>query len=264
MSPALTRDQALDLLPLYVLGALEPGDAQSLEAYLQSHPDFLAQLRSAEDVAAFLPHAAPEASLPRDAKRRLMTRISADLARPATAEAVPPRKRARDRGWRAGLARWTAQAAGALVVLVLIGLYAVRLQAQLNQTSAELATMRQAVGAIQQHLGVIASADRIVRLLGTEEAPTAGGNLHISGDKGVMVLLGLAPLPETQSYQLWLVVEGQPRSAGLFAAKPDAATVVDILVSPDAQTFTAVEVTVEPAGGSPTLQGPVVLRGQGD
>ncbi|MCI0551318.1 MAG: anti-sigma factor [Anaerolineae bacterium] len=280
MSAKLNYDQVVELLPAYVLGTLEPDEMLAVDAYLQTDSRLEARLRELEQAAAQLAYAAPHSPLPADAKPQLLARIHADLAQqpaPDSASAHQPvghvsqprarlqpvrpdERPARREGWLDGLRR-QALGFGALVALLVLGLYVIQLQTRLNAAATQLETTQNAVAAIQLHLGVIASAEQIVRLNGTDTASEVVGNFYITGEEGVIVLKGLTPLPESQTYQLWLVVDGQPISAGLFAAKPNAASVWDVVVSPQMQNFTAVEISMEPAGGSPTLLGPVRVQG---
>jgi anti-sigma-K factor RskA len=274
MSVELNYDQVIELLPAYVLGTLEPDEMLAVDAFLQQDARLLVRLRELEQAAASMAYAAPHTPLPANAKPRLLTRIRADLAQDTAsapehdsrafqrrARLEPDEKPARREGWLDSLRRQTL-GLGALVALLVLGLYIIQLQTRLNAAATQLETTNDAVAAIQLHLGVIASAEQIVRLEGTDAAPDVIGNFYATGEEGVVVLKGLTPLPESQTYQLWLVVDGEPVSAGLFAAKPNAASVWDVVVTPDTQNFTAIDISVEPAGGSPTLLGPVVVQGR--
>ena len=52
--------------------------------------------------------------------------------------------------------------------------------------------------------------------------PSASADFYVSGDRGTLVAHGLAPLPATQTYQLWLVIDGQPTPFGVFQAQTGA------------------------------------------
>jgi anti-sigma factor RsiW len=78
MDPELTREEIIEMLPAYVLGALEPDEMLAVEAYLEQHHDLLPRLHSAEEAAAQLAYLAPATPLPDDARDRLMSRVKAE------------------------------------------------------------------------------------------------------------------------------------------------------------------------------------------
>ncbi|WIG59583.1 MAG: hypothetical protein OJF49_002330 [Ktedonobacterales bacterium] len=78
---------------------------------------------------------------------------------------------------------------------------------------------------------------------------------------GVLVSAGLARLAPDRAYQVWLLREGQPQPNTLFAldAHGHGASVVHAAEPP--LDFDTLAVTPEPAGGSPSPTGPIVLAG---
>jgi anti-sigma-K factor RskA len=141
------------------------------------------------------------------------------------------------------------------------------LQAQAADLQAANTQLQQQAQNSQELLALIGSAslERTVPLPGTEEAPQASGTFYLTdNDQGVLVLRGLEPLPPDQTYQLWLIpAGGPPAPAGLLAVQIEPATWLKLQVPPDAPAdFAAVGVSVEPAGGSPTPTGPIVLLGK--
>ena len=57
-----------------------------------------------------------------------------------------------------------------------------------------------------------------VRLAGLEAAPQASGRTLVDPgeERAAFFAGGLTPAPEGSTYQLWLIVDGAPRSAGIF------------------------------------------------
>lgn len=276
MSTELTYNQALELLPLYVMGTLEPHEMLAMDAYIRAHREFLARLRATEEAVHSVAHAAPEAPLPAGARERVLTRARADLHAPPTSQAadnaaqhtrtssVP---RWPFQGRQAGLGRTAALLGGALLALLLIGGYVTQVQAQLGKLNAQISTMHDVVvnlnAQVQENQAVIGRlVDREVQLAGTARAPSASAALYVTGDEGVLVARGLAPLPADQTYQLWLVIDGVPTPFGVFQTQPGVTTIVAVPIPPDAQRFAIVDVSVEPAGGSRTItKETIVLRG---
>lgn len=201
-------------------------------------------------------------------------------------QSIPQLDNRRNSGsWLAGWRRQGVRLATGALALLLIGVYFGQVQLRLNDAEARLRTMQAAVAQLQRQqddrslqeivvrlqeqqqedrrlLAVLANPEQTVVVPGTQLAPAARGTFYRSGDEGLLVVEGLAPLPETQTYQFWLVIDGQPTPFGLLAAQPDKPTLLAVTIPPEAQNFTIVDVSIEQAGGSETINTEtVVLRG---
>lgn len=299
MNSELTYDQVLDMLPAYVLGALEPEEMLAVDAYLRKHQDLFASLREGEEAAAQLAYLAPTEPLPADAGERLLRRARAELAGPAPPAALPPplkRPTAQAAGPGRGLSNlwavigtakvWAVATAVLILALMAVSLYAGQMQARLGQSEAqrqalqaEMAQLQAAndqlqrtnqvlqeqLGTEQERLAFIASAtpNRTVELTATNEAPGASGAFYFRDDRqGLLVLHGLQPLSAQMTYQLWLIpADETPVPAGLVDVQGEGPTWLSVPITPDAEDFAAVGVSVEPAGGSLAPTGPIVLLG---
>ena len=94
----------------------------------------------------------------------------------------------------------------------------------------------------------------------TVSGPIPGGGtatLVFSHDKdaGVLVMNNVPPPKPDTVYQMWLVGEGSPRSAGTMDAKAVAPSTTAVL--PDLGTSRALAFTVEPGSGSEQPTTPV-------
>ncbi|MDQ4078394.1 MAG: anti-sigma factor [Chloroflexota bacterium] len=274
MNDELTHQEILDLLPAYVLGALEPEEMLTIDRYLTQQHQLLAELEELESATAQLAYTAPEASLPSDAKRRLMARVQADLQGEVPASAR--RETERDntvlgmfRRWFSNLWLWRSAAALSLVVLLFLLLYTSQLQEQLGEVEEQVVELEQDNQALvqqlelnQQRLAILLTSQRVVVLPGTEAAPDAQGIFCQSGNQGLLAWQGLEPLSEEQSYELWLIpAEGAPVPAGLFAVEDIGPSSTPIDVPSDVE-YATVGVSVEPRGGSEQPTGPIVLLGE--
>jgi anti-sigma-K factor RskA len=67
-------------------------------------------------------------------------------------------------------------------------------------------------------------------------------------DAGVLVMNNVPPPQQGTVYQMWLLGEGDPKSAGTMDAKAVAPSTTAVL--PDLGNSTALTFTVEPGGGS--------------
>ena len=93
-SPRLTEAAVLEMLPAYVLGALEADEMLAVDDYLAAHPALLVRLAELEATADQLALAAPEVEPPARAKAGLMARVQADAevrSMLSTMEAQPAR-----------------------------------------------------------------------------------------------------------------------------------------------------------------------------
>jgi anti-sigma-K factor RskA len=73
---------------------------------------------------------------------------------------------------------------------------------------------------------------------------------------------GLPRLDPAHQYQLWLVKDGERRSGGVFDADEYGYANLLLRVPRDFRGFTAIGVSVEPAGGSPGPTGDHVAGGK--
>jgi anti-sigma-K factor RskA len=100
-------------------------------------------------------------------------------------------------------------------------------------------------------------------LAGTDVQPGASGQLiaNPTGASAVLVVSGLQRLAPGRSYQLWLVSDGTPVSAGVFNVDENGEAVIEVIASAPPASYEAMGVSIEPEGGSDLPTGDVVLRG---
>jgi anti-sigma-K factor RskA len=77
-------------------------------------------------------------------------------------------------------------------------------------------------------------------------------------DRAVLVLDDLPAVASGRAYELWYIRDGTPEPAGVF--RPDDGRVVKVVDALPAGT-SAVGVTEEPASGSTSPTGPIMLSG---
>ena len=94
-------------------------------------------------------------------------------------------------------------------------------------------------------------------------APRARASAFLDSQNGRLFLYveNLDPLPPGQTYQIWLIVDGTPVSAGIFDVQPDGSARLNGEPLPGFEGTVTVAVTVEPEGGVPQPTGPMVLLG---
>jgi anti-sigma-K factor RskA len=116
-------------------------------------------------------------------------------------------------------------------------------------------------------LNTILHAEKDLRVIHMKAADTVNGpgiqffwnEKHRSG---LAHAFRLPPAPANHSYQLWVIADGKPASVKVFDSDPDGHAMVEgLALPPTSRGVTAVYLTVEPAGGSPTPTTEPILKG---
>jgi anti-sigma-K factor RskA len=218
----------------YALDALDADERAAFEAHLEGCEPCQQELASFWEVTGGLAVAA-DGPAPSPALRERIL----DAARAEQQNVVPIDSRRR---LTPVLAAATAVAAA---VAIGLGIYAVSLNGQLDDSRAALSAQETAAA-------VLADASAT-----TVDMQSGSGRLVVN-DAGtaVLVLDAVPAVPAGKTYQAWVITNGTPVSAGVFSATGDKAVVpIPEPVTPGA----VVAVTIEPDGGvsSPT-QAPVI------
>lgn len=102
-----------------------------------------------------------------------------------------------------------------------------------------------------------------ISLPGTEEQPEASGQLVIDRENHVAILIvnGMPELPQGQVYQVLLIRGTEHETAETFRVDTQGQGVLLVHSAQPINSFDAVGVSVEPAGGSPQRTGEVILLG---
>jgi len=229
----------LDLLPAYALGILDADEADHVEEHLLSCWICRAESSTFQDTAEQLSFTAPVAAPSPDLKNRLLqrvqsgrhqTRVPAQVARRPWLERLLP--------------VWGLASLGLIIALAAFNL---SLWQRLNQLEFITAP----------------SGMRAIPLNAPDTASDATGFVIVSadGDSGALVVDGLPPLGEDQQYQLWLIRDGQRTSGAIFSTDARSYGGTRIKAPGSLLEYSAVDVTIEPAGGSPQPTGALVLGG---
>jgi anti-sigma-K factor RskA len=233
---------------MYTLGALEPGERAAVERHIATCDRCSAAVAEAERLVAVLPLSVEPIAPSPQLRERVLARVDEDLrtypSRPQRAD----ERGARREAWYSGLVRaWhglgalsPAIALVSLVLLVAVAGYAWSLQRQVAQQRAEVA--------------FLSRPDlRTATLPGTSlVAPGAQAKLITApaGNTALLALSGLKPLGPDQTYQFWLIRDGQATPAGLFNVDPQGMGSLFVQANSPLNTYQQAGITVEPAGGS--------------
>jgi anti-sigma-K factor RskA len=228
----MNDDRAHELLGPWALDAVDDVERAAVERAIREDPELAEEARTLQETAALLALAQGATPPPglRDDVLAAIARTPQEnpvRARPDHAGAAPTARGGQHRG------RWIAAAAILLAAAVPTGL-AVQ-QAQRAQRAEEQVTSL---------AEALARPDtQVVR------ADVEGGGRAvavITADETIFTAQDLPPLREDRAYQLWVVAEGSPSSAGVLAAHEGSVSAeVDQL--PDGAVLA---LTIEPAGGS--------------
>ena len=101
---------------------------------------------------------------------------------------------------------------------------------------------------------------------GLEPSPSAFGRLFLdeSTSNAVLQIAELPATPDDKDYQLWIIRDGEPVSAGLFSLDRDRENYylsIENFVEQDLSLIAAVAITIEPKGGMPQPTGDMFLIG---
>ncbi|MCC6189464.1 MAG: anti-sigma factor [Anaerolineales bacterium] len=227
-----------ELLPAYVIGALEVEEAQRVDEHVRACSQYQRELGEYAGAAKALALWAPDVAPRPEVKERLMQRIRA-------ARSAPPPGRPTARAWPP---RWLAvwRTASALLVVALL--------------AANLALWQRTrnIDAIAAPGGMVAIA-----LTASDALPDATGFVLIGADgrNGALVVDRLPALPDGQTYQVWLMRQGEEASGALFSTGEAGYRGVRLKAPRSLLEYTAVDITIEPAEGSARPTGVRVLGG---
>lgn len=222
-----------------------------------------------------------------------------DLALEALAEAyaVPPtpglrqrvlaaaRAEAEAEQARRGRSRWRAVGTlAATLALALAGLLAresglrrrdlaqldglaqanAELTARLDTQERTLVGLRESLDAQARALRILGGPRTLSASLAPKEGFGGGGRVHVDAEtgEGAVVLAGVEPLPPDKVYELWVLRgDNPPEPAGLLAGAGRAVYVTQLAKLDRPGDVKAFAVSIEPAGGSKSPTGPIVLVG---
>lgn len=250
----MNREKFDDLKDAYALGALPEDEIRDFEAYLEAHPETQSEVEDIASIAALLAIAPAEQDPPKRLRRSVMAMVNAESGSRRERRAAPFSWRTSlDRMRDAFPARIAAGAAAALVVGLLS--WNVLLQNEIQtldgQNSSLQAEVEEAAAQAGTDAGANTEADGSRVLAMQTEGEASGSEAEVmafEGDRAVLVAQNMPDLSDGQTFQIWVIDNGEAQPSGLFqpGEGPVAAVVEHSLEGAE-----TVAVTVEPAGGSP-------------
>lgn len=292
--PNSKNEEIETILSGYALGTLEPTEMLAVERWIAESPRLQARLAEIETVVDHIGLAAPEAAPPASIKQGLMERIQVErearsmesLIADADSVTVIPSP---EESAKPGLLRrwfypnaWTFMTAAAAAAAVIMIINTALLESRLAPLEREVADTRAAIVELEEsstrlsdenrmlreelqnergQLALLAQPQSLARLAGSG-IPNASASFYGGDSHGLLVIAGLPPLPESQTYQLWLIRDGEdPIPSGLIEVDADGSTIFPVTYTGSPSDFAAVAISVEPAGGSPQPTSEPILVG---
>jgi len=265
----LTHEELRDLAAAYAMEALTPGQRAEFEAHLAECAECRAEVDSFAPVVQGLAYTVPLEDPPPALRGRVLAAARATTpVRPVFVPSPAPTR------WT-----WSAMAATAALLAAAIGLgaYAAGLRnrvltlesglrdaiAATERADAELAELRRLAQDTEAARAVLGASDLArIDLSGQTSAANARARAFWNRASGlVFTASDLPAVPPGRAYQLWVLTEGAPVSAGLL--EPDASGSVEAFIPTplDLPAPLGMAVTVEPAGGVPAPTSQPVLVG---
>jgi anti-sigma-K factor RskA len=234
-----------DLVDAYALGALESDEVDVVETHLGHCARCQALAAAARNTAEALYDAVPLVVPPSSLRAQVLAAMHkpADILPSPAAETTPPGARAHA-GDRARLGHLQQLLRG------LLGPHT-------SEGASDPAASRLAELLTEPECA-------IWEVGGTPDAPAAHARLvGVPDGRGAVLLAsGLRALPPDQAYQVWFLRSGQPSASSLFDVPRSGRVRAIVRVPARLSRFETVAVTPEPAAGSTTPTGPIVLVGQ--
>ena len=230
-------------IPAYALGALDTVEALALESHLRACDACLTELAAYRAIGDAL-LLAPAPQLPPVALRGRLQRRLPD-AHPRRSSSVR--------------FSWMQLVLGAAVVmLIVLNLFSLAQLQALQRQQAQIAQQAET----QQAVLAILAYPNIQSFPIWQDG--VSGRLLVDNHHNVaaLILWNLPPLPENQTYQIWLAdAQGDRTSAGLFRPEDGQALTSEVFFTQqDLSDFTGLGVTVEPAGGSTLPTGARIFK----
>lgn len=234
-----SKNHVTEILAAYALNILDATEAAHVEAHLAVCTHCQEELAAYQEVTGLLAFAAPVVTPSPAAKQRLLLEIENSGE---TAAAPPTQQDSKWHLWR----NWFEKRPIWQPVLVLLILLLFISNFQLRQKLVDAS-----------HPATFGT----VTLSGTEISTAATGLIIVSADgqHGTLIVQDLPILQENETYQAWLIKEGQTTSGAVFNVNEDGYRAVWLQSSDPLASYNSFAVTIEPAEGSPAPTGEKVL-----
>jgi len=268
------REEHVDLCAGYALGSLDEPDRRRLEEHLTGGCDACAAAltRFSDSVVLVAASAPPVRPIP-VLRQRVLSAVAAagrsvPVQKPAEERARAPQVEPRRARGRAPAWLWATGAAALAVTSGILWSEAERLRSRLEADRRELTALgsrlaeeRRLNDLLAAPSGRVAALDRMP----AGDSSLQGRAIYDPITRTAVVVLQNLRAPTGHDYQLWAIHAEGPSSLGLIHSDRSGRAVVRLEQLGDAAALSALAVSLEPAGGSPSVaapSGPVVMLGR--
>ena len=257
----MTDTEARELLPLYALNALEPGEAAQVEVFIARNPEARAELQGFLETTAVLARSVPQLEPAGELRSKVLEkiRVTAQVAPPAStpisSQPVPiqmPDQAA---------SRWlipalsTLAIAASLIAVVLgtrVSSLNTELEAARTQNTSQISSLQNELTTIRTQnasgVAVVAAPGAKMYALFDPSSKKPIGQVVLTKDGRVFFAHELGTIPTGKTWQAWAITkDSKAVSLGVFAGSSITQS-TPITIAPI--NVAAFGVSEEPAGGS--------------
>lgn len=247
-----------ELIPVYALGALEGDELKEIEGHLETGcPLCRENLTEMEKVVHLIPYSLPPTSPSIKVKDSLLGRIK--TKKRLQEESFEPGFWQRLRPVWLGLA-W----AMALILLITQFISNLSLKDVLEDKHLEITELKERVTRQSQIVRFLENPNVvIINLAGLKPQLKTRGRVLWDTRRNTAFFYGLhlPQIPSGKTYQLWVIADNSPKSAGIFKVDQEGNNVMELKSLPEPSKIQKFAVTLEPEGGLPQPTGEMYLAG---
>lgn len=275
----MDREEYIQASTEYALGVLQGHELHAFEKYLESAtPQELQILAELTSTASLLPLALERQNPSPDVKQQLMQKVALSSRAAGGTQrrtnALVLQSAGQTRNWIPwGIAASIAMVAVfSLFVLKLMGTIEeqnerlVAAQAENQQLQTRMVSLRDELERKDEQLKVLSAKHIHVLVMdGLKVNPVGYGKIIWDPEKRTAILqvANMPAVPSDKDYQLWVIKDKKPISAGVFAVNDTKSNFFKIenLAVTNPREIAAFAVTLEPKGGVPQPTGDMFMMG---
>jgi Anti-sigma-K factor rskA, C-terminal len=244
------------IIESYVLGLASEAEALEFENLCAQYPE-LATARNTFEIAlekqCFVDVVSPPLSVKEEFLKMLEQNPSINKTKITTMES------SNASGRNTSALRWIA--AASILLLLASGYFAYNfydknqnLQSELDKSKDDQAKLDERLKKMEDEQKMMSDPNvAVINLVGTQKAPKSSVNVYWDSTSSnvYLVVKNMPQLPSDKQYQLWALINGQPKDLGLFDESGKV-----ILKMKNTQKADAFAITIEKRGhtGGPTLE----------
>lgn len=253
----------------YVLNSLDEDERKEFEQMLEDASEEERQLyESLASTSNQLAFTVERAEPSPDVKKRLMDQIRSEDTNSdenIADKQLPSTDQDEENGFN-----WQGFAIAASFALLIVSLslvfYSFNLRSQVSTQKTQIVQLKDELQQKKEMLSILGARDvDMVIMAGMEVNPNGYGKVIWDPEKqqALLQVSNLPAVPKDKDYQLWLIKNNKPVSAGVFATNDqgDNFFKIEKMAQASEKSANAFAVTLEPKGGVPQPTGDMYLMG---